>query len=98
MMSADRGTGAAYHGVSLSISIIRFDAHHPAVDYGNWHVLRSVATDPRLKFFRGKGSSRDHPWSDSGWLDITGARSAYPSGHIETVCMGEEPPTFACDA
>ena len=65
------GQVAAYHGVSLShINNQIRRGTIPAVDYGNWHVLRSVATDPRLKFFRGKGAAETIPWSDSvdGWI------------------------------
>lgn len=51
------GQAADYHGV-ISNDVMRYieAGRLPAVRWGNWYVLRSDATRPGLRFFRGKGA------------------------------------------
>lgn len=70
------GQVAAYHGVTVGGVNKRIrEGGLPAVDYGNWWVLKSHATDPRLKFFAGKGSVAVLPWSArlDGWIILARA-------------------------
>lgn len=51
------GEAAEFHGVeSTDVQRYIVAGRLPAVKYQNWMVLRSEATRPRLRFFKGKGA------------------------------------------
>ena len=61
------GQVAAYHGVGHD-DVNRYirAGKIPAVQYGNWHILRSIATAPGLHIpKKGKGSGHERLWSES---------------------------------
>ncbi|CAG0991952.1 hypothetical protein ANRL3_02835 [Anaerolineae bacterium] len=50
------GRVARYHGVDTRVINRAIHLKYlPAVDYGNWWILKSHATDPRVRFYKGKG-------------------------------------------
>lgn len=85
------GQVAAYHGVTVGGVNKRIrEGGLSAVDYGNWWVLKSHATDPRLKFYRGKGSAETLPWSadlDSWCILARAVGLAFPT--IAMLCGWE---------